>query len=105
MHAFARCRNGRLSQVPRRGGALIRWLRKHKVGTAAMEASGGYERDWAKALREAGIEARVVDPKRGTQLRPICRAARQERSDRCADDRLVRRGLYRGAGPDRRYGT
>ena len=31
--------------------ALIRWLRKHKVCKAAMEASGGYERDWAKALR------------------------------------------------------
>ena len=29
-----------------------------------MEASGGYERDWAKALREAGIEVRIVDPKR-----------------------------------------
>ena len=28
-----------------------------------MEASGGYERDWAKALREAGLEVRVVDPK------------------------------------------
>lgn len=44
--------------------ALIRWLRKHKVGKAAMEASGGYEQDWAKALREAGIEALIVDPKR-----------------------------------------
>ncbi|MGH9809458.1 MAG: IS110 family transposase [Terriglobia bacterium] len=44
--------------------ALIRWVRKHKVGKAAMEASGGYERDWAKALREAGIEALIVDPKR-----------------------------------------
>lgn len=44
--------------------ALIRWLRKHKVGKAAMEASGGYERHWAKALREARIEARIVDPKR-----------------------------------------
>ncbi|EHR05710.1 IS110 family transposase [Bradyrhizobium sp. WSM471] len=44
--------------------ALIRWLRKQKVGKAAMEASGGYEREWAKALREAGIEALVVDPKR-----------------------------------------
>jgi transposase len=44
--------------------ALIRWLRKHKVGKAAMEASGGYERDWAKALRESRIEARIVDPKR-----------------------------------------
>ena len=44
--------------------ALIRWLRKHKVGKAAMEASGGYEREWAKALREAGVEALIVDPKR-----------------------------------------
>jgi transposase len=44
--------------------ALIAWLRKHKVGRAAMEASGGYERDWAKALREASIEVRIVDPKR-----------------------------------------
>jgi transposase len=44
--------------------ALIRWLRKHKVGKAAMEASGGYERDWAKLLREARIEVRIVDPKR-----------------------------------------
>jgi transposase len=39
--------------------ALIRWLRKHKVGKVAMEASGGYERDWAKTLREAGIEVRI----------------------------------------------
>jgi len=44
--------------------ALIRWLRRHKVSKAAMEASGGYERDWAKVLREAGIEALIVDPKR-----------------------------------------
>lgn len=43
---------------------LIAWLRRHKVGKAVMEASGGYERDWAKALREAGILSRVVDPKR-----------------------------------------
>ena len=43
---------------------LTSWLRRHKVGKAAMEASGGYERDWAKALREAGIEVRIVDPKR-----------------------------------------
>ena len=43
---------------------LITWLRKHKVGKAVMEASGGYERDWAKVLRQAGIEVRIVDPKR-----------------------------------------
>lgn len=43
---------------------LIAWLRRSKVGRAVMEASGGYERDWAKALREAGLEVRIVDPKR-----------------------------------------
>ena len=52
--------------------ALIRWLRKHRVGKAAMEASGGYERDWAKALREARIEVRIVDPKR---VRSFARSA------------------------------
>jgi hypothetical protein len=35
---------------------LIGRLRKHGVGLAVMEASGGYERDWAEALREAGFE-------------------------------------------------
>lgn len=44
--------------------ALIRWLGKYKVTKAAMEASGGYEREWAKALREADYEALIVDPKR-----------------------------------------
>ena len=43
---------------------LIAWLRKHEVGKAVMEASGGYERHWANALRDAGIEVRIVDPKR-----------------------------------------
>ena len=43
---------------------LIAWLRKHQVGKAVMEASGGYEREWARVLREAGIEVRIVDPKR-----------------------------------------
>src|SRR6201991_5013380 len=43
---------------------LIAWLGKHKVNKAVMEASGGYEHHWAKVIREAGIEVRIVDPKR-----------------------------------------
>ena len=43
---------------------LVAWLRKHQVEKAVMEASGGYERGWARVLREAGIEVRIVDPKR-----------------------------------------
>jgi transposase len=43
---------------------LVAWLRKHQVNKAVMEASGGYERDWARVLRNAGTEVRIVDPKR-----------------------------------------
>jgi transposase len=43
---------------------LVAWLRKHRVNKAVMEASGGYERGWVRVLREAGIEVRIVDPRR-----------------------------------------
>lgn len=54
--AFVSTRSGRRE--------LVAWLRSHGVGKAVMEATGGYERSWAKALREAGIEVRIVDPRR-----------------------------------------
>jgi transposase len=43
---------------------LVAWLREHQVGKAVMEASGGYEREWRDVLLNAGIEVRIVDPKR-----------------------------------------
>jgi transposase len=61
----------------RRG--LIAWLGKHGVGKAVMEASGGYERSWAKPLREAGIEVRIVDPKRVRRF--ACSAGRLAKND------------------------
>ena len=51
---------------------LVAWLRANRVGRAVMEASGGYERDWAGALRAAGVEVRIVDPKR---IRHFAKAA------------------------------
>src|SRR5471032_1277354 len=51
---------------------LASWLRRNKVDRAVMEASGGYEREWAKALRVAKIEVRIVDPKR---VRSFARSA------------------------------
>jgi transposase len=51
---------------------LTSWLRRNKVCKAVMEASGGYERGWAKTLRAAGIEVRIVDPKR---VRSFARSA------------------------------
>ena len=68
--------------------ALIRWLRKHKVGKAVMEATGGYERDWAKALREARIEVRIVDPKR---VRSFARSAGRLAKNDAIDAEMIAR--------------
>jgi transposase len=65
---------------------LIAWLRKHKVGKAVMEASGGYERDWAKALREAGLEVRIVDPKR---VRSFARSAGRMAKNDAIDAEMI----------------
>ena len=69
------------AHVCKRGGRPARsdpWLRRKKVGKAVMEASGGYEREWAKALRDAGIEVRIVDPKRVRSFAQSAGAPRQE---------------------------
>lgn len=54
---------------------LLAWLDRHEVGKAVMEATGGYERSWAKMLQGAGIEVRIVDPKR---VRHYAQAAGQQ---------------------------
>jgi transposase len=58
--------------TPEGQAELIAWLRANRVGRAVMEASGGYERSWAQALRAAGIAVQIVDPKR---IRHFARAA------------------------------
>ena len=50
--------------TPEGRAGLVAWVRANRVGRAVMEASGGYERGWAEALRAAGVEVRIVDPKR-----------------------------------------
>lgn len=50
--------------TPEGRAELVAWLRANRVGRAVMEASGGYERPWAEALRAAGLKVIVVDPKR-----------------------------------------
>ena len=50
--------------TPAGAAELVAWLRKHRVGMAVMEASGGYERPWAAALRKVEIVVRIVNPKR-----------------------------------------
>jgi transposase len=52
------------SSTPEGLAALAAWARANRVGRAVMEASGGYERSSAEALRAIGVEVLVVDPKR-----------------------------------------
>jgi transposase len=65
---------------------LTGWLREHGVGKAVMEASGGYERSWAKALREAGIEVWIVDPK---LVRSFARSARRLAKNDTIDAEMI----------------
>ena len=107
MCAFDRGRCGATfaKHAPRAVASWLAWLREHKVGKAVMEASGGYERDWAKALRERRHRGPDCRSQAGAQLRPVGRTAGQERSDRCAHDRLVRRDVRRGIRPGPRRGA
>lgn len=50
--------------TPNGVAAMVGWVRAQDVTTAVIEATGGYERPWAEALRNAGIKVRIVDPKR-----------------------------------------
>ena len=65
---------------------LISWLRKHKVTAAVMEASGGYEREWARAMREKAVEVRIVDPKR---VRNFARSAGQFAKNDAIDAEMI----------------
>jgi len=65
---------------------LIGWLREHGVVRAVMEASGGYERGLAKALRQAGIEAWIVDPK---LVRNFARSARRPAKNDAIDAEMI----------------
>ena len=58
--------------TPEGEAELVAWVRAIRVGRAVMEASGGYERSWAEALRAAGVEVVIVDPKR---IRHFAKAA------------------------------
>jgi transposase len=55
---------GTAENTPSDCKALAEALAARGVTVAVMEASGGYERTIAMALRQVGIVARVVDPKR-----------------------------------------
>ena len=80
---------------------LVTWLRKHKVTKVVMEASGGYERDWAKVLRQAGLEVRIVDPKRVRNF--ALSAGRLAKNDAIDAEMIAWFGETFSAGPSQVY--
>jgi len=69
-----------VANTPAGHAELVVWLKSLGVRMAVMEASGGYERDLAGTLRRAGLDVRIVDPKR---VRHFARAAgRLAKNDR-----------------------
>jgi len=66
--------------TPEGEAELILWVQANRIERAVMEASGGYERNWAQVLRTAGVEVVIVDPKR---IRHFAKAAgRLAKNDR-----------------------
>jgi transposase len=65
---------------------LLAWLKEHGVGKAVMEASGGYEKSWARLLRGAGVEVAIVDPKR---VRHFAKSAGQLAKNDPIDARMI----------------
>jgi transposase len=96
----------RVANSTRGHNELVKWLRRHGVVRVGIEASGGYERAVVEALRAAGFEVAVLQPR---QVRAYAtyrlRRAKNDRIDarliaRCtADLETVR------AAPDARLGA
>lgn len=70
---------------------LVRRLRPLRAAAIGLEASGGYERGVLRALIEAGLAARLVNPARVRQLaRAFGTIAKNDRLDAMAIARFVR---------------
>jgi transposase len=79
--------SGVAANTPQDHAALAAELAGRGVAVAVMEASGGYERAAAQALRAAGLAVSVVDPKR---VRDFAKAAgRRAKNDPIDTDTIA----------------
>lgn len=65
---------------------MLAWLDEHEVEKAVMEATGGYERPWAKLLQEGGLAVQIVDPRR---VRHYAQAAGQQAKNDRLDAEVI----------------
>ena len=84
--AIRRGAEGCFANDPQGRRQLLAWLKEQAVGQAVMEASGGYERSWARLLRAAGLEVVIVDPKR---VRHFAKSAGQLAKNDPIDARMI----------------
>ena len=70
---------------------LVEQLRGSSITAIGVEASGGYERGVVRALLAAGMSVRQINPFKLRQFAKASGTSGQERSARCAHDRIVRR--------------
>lgn len=74
----------RLSNDEAGWSELTRRLKAEPIEAIGLEPSGGYERGLARALRRAGLPARIVNPYRLRQYaRALGRLAKNDRIDAC----------------------
>jgi transposase len=82
VYALAPGQSRRVANTAAGHAELATWLKSLGVTAAVMEASGGYERTVARALRKADFAVRVVDPKRVRHFaKAIGRLAKNDRID------------------------
>jgi transposase len=84
--AVRRGAEGCFANDPQGRRQLLAWLKAHAVGKAVMEASGVYERSWARLLRAAGLAVVIVDPKR---VRHFAKSAGQLAKNDPIDARMI----------------
>jgi transposase len=93
----------RFANDPQGRRDLIAFLRKHRVARVALEASGGYERDAVRALREAGLPTLLLQP---IQVRAYATYRRQRAKNDQIDARLIAlcaEGAQDRQAPDERF--
>lgn len=76
----------RFANTPEGHRELLSWLCEHAVGRAVMEATGGYEKSWAKLLDQAGVDVVIVDPRR---VRHFAKSAGQRAKNDPIDARMI----------------
>lgn len=90
----------RFDNTPKGRSRLLRWLQRLDAPIVGIEPSGGYERPIMRSLLDAGIDARLADPRR---VRKMAEAHNAPAKTDAIDARFIARFIQQtgGAAPVR----